>query len=464
MKKQGERLVGCRVEVQWPYSDGSSKCLLGVIAEARPAKAKKGSSFRYRLQLDNQTQFQDGEGIQEVWTRLAHLTHKILDEPSSASKNTKAEKKAEKKALEEKEKSERKADKLRLKEEKAAKKAAKLEKSAKKEKDKKDKTKRKRSDSDDSIIVAKSKKKSKRGEVGEEPASKAEPKRQRVEDVDSRGKKKDMKTPTTLSTLVAPVATVDLNQNSGPIDPALLAESKQSLFDRLSRPKAKWQEVVGVIEALEQGDSFLGGRDFTKMISTCAKVGLFNKAEALLDVMATRSIPPAGFHYSAAINALSRGKQWERAVALLDRMANEGVSPNLFCMNAAISACEKGMQWEKAVELLESIPSRKSEGGKGGKGKGKGKGKGGKGGGKGGQGQGDDGRLWPDAISFNSAISACARWVHFPSHMLSALSPDPFLFSFLGAAVSSGSVQWPSSNRWRPNSASSPRRSRTVQR
>jgi pentatricopeptide repeat domain-containing protein 1 len=174
--------------------------------------------------------------------------------------------------------------------------------------------------------------------------------------------------------------------------------------------------VEALVDAIWRGGFALDDIDFTRLISACAKSGLPDKATGLLDSMqGSFGIVPTVFHFGAAMNSLSRAGEWRGAMALLLRMRESGVPPNAISLNAAITACERGGACDEALKLLDDMKTAwRKDGAKGaGGGAGNRGGKGGKGG-KGATGGHWDGNasglgVAPTTVSFNAAISACAR-------------------------------------------------------
>eukprot|EP00439_Symbiodinium_sp_Y106_P039243 s379_g4.t2 len=85
------------------------------------------------------------------------------------------------------------------------------------------------------------------------------------------------------------------------------------------------------------------------------------------------------FHYSAAVNACSRGKpnvNWPLALAILEDLEAATTTPNSVTLNSAISVCEKGGQWARALDLFEQLPGL---------------------------------QVTTDVVSFTGAINGCAR-------------------------------------------------------
>lgn len=148
----------------------------------------------------------------------------------------------------------------------------------------------------------------------------------------------------------------------------------------------------------------------------------------LMSDMRAEGLKPDCFTFSTAIAACGRAGQWERALSLLDEMGKqrEELRPSIFAINAAIAACARAAQWERALGLLYRMTTKTGElvGSRGffdedvaalrgttERGNEMG-GAGGVGGALRDRPQAADGAAaWPEAgaISFNSAMEACAK-------------------------------------------------------
>jgi pentatricopeptide repeat domain-containing protein 1 len=76
--------------------------------------------------------------------------------------------------------------------------------------------------------------------------------------------------------------------------------------------------------------------------------------------MQQRGIAPNVRSYTAAIDACSKGGQWQKALKLLTEMQLQGITPNEKTFTAAIDACSKGGQWQQAFELLREMSAKGS--------------------------------------------------------------------------------------------------------
>jgi pentatricopeptide repeat domain-containing protein 1 len=72
--------------------------------------------------------------------------------------------------------------------------------------------------------------------------------------------------------------------------------------------------------------------------------------------MQTKGLRPSTSSYTAAIDACSKGGQWQTAVALLRGMQQQrDVSVSAQAYTAATSSCSKSGHWGVAVQLLREM-------------------------------------------------------------------------------------------------------------
>eukprot|EP00953_Heterococcus_sp_UTEX-ZZ885_P003307 2313-Heterococcus_DN1.PRE.1 len=93
--------------------------------------------------------------------------------------------------------------------------------------------------------------------------------------------------------------------------------------------------------------------------------------------MVQHKITPSTVSYAAAINACSKGGQWQPAVDLLRELLQKGLKPDVTTYTATIDACSATGQWQQAVQLLREMQQQQ--------------------------------QLTPDVMAFNCAISACQK-------------------------------------------------------
>lgn len=134
---------------------------------------------------------------------------------------------------------------------------------------------------------------------------------------------------------------------------------------------------------------------FNAAIAACAAQGLWQQALSLLGEMkSAEGVRPDAYSFSSTITACAKARRWAVALRLLELMRLEKMRPGRVVLNAAIDACAEAGQWERSLDLL-----REMQGGKGTEGAGDGDG----------DGDGDSSAVWPDRVSFNSAMKACGN-------------------------------------------------------
>ena len=153
-------------------------------------------------------------------------------------------------------------------------------------------------------------------------------------------------------------------------------QSSAELVRRLKSSRARHERQRALAElAASPHHGQLTAHAYTVVIATAGRDNGWRDALRWLDIIAAEHSLDV-FHYSAAINACAKGRQWEQAMLLLDTMNKNGVPPDCVCFNGAISACARGGHWERALGLLDDM---KLKGHK------------------------------PNLISYSSAISACSK-------------------------------------------------------
>jgi pentatricopeptide repeat domain-containing protein 1 len=115
---------------------------------------------------------------------------------------------------------------------------------------------------------------------------------------------------------------------------------------------------------------------YTKLMSSCAKGGQWERSLNLMREMRSKGIEPDVVCFSAAINACAKARQIKEALVLFREMRVHGLRPDLISYNALIGACSKCGFYKGAIAAIEEM--RK------------------------------DG-MQPDVITYNAAISACAN-------------------------------------------------------
>ncbi|CAM9959516.1 unnamed protein product, partial [Ectocarpus sp. 8 AP-2014] len=92
----------------------------------------------------------------------------------------------------------------------------------------------------------------------------------------------------------------------------------------------------------------------------------------LMEEMRAEGVAPDVFTFTTAITACGKAGQWERALDLLEEMGGGGdgddrlrrrrtgvlIAPDVASINAAISACARAGQWESALGLLGRMAAR----------------------------------------------------------------------------------------------------------
>jgi pentatricopeptide repeat protein len=96
-------------------------------------------------------------------------------------------------------------------------------------------------------------------------------------------------------------------------------------------------------------------KSYTAAIDACSKGGQWQKAVELLHEMPQHRLKADVTCYNATIDACSKGGQWQKAVEVLREMQQQGLKPNAISYNATIDACSTCAQWQEAIKLLREM-------------------------------------------------------------------------------------------------------------
>eukprot|EP00439_Symbiodinium_sp_Y106_P024135 s722_g2.t4 len=94
---------------------------------------------------------------------------------------------------------------------------------------------------------------------------------------------------------------------------------------------------------------------YSATINALEKGGQWQLAVNLLDSMCEANLPADVITYNTTISACEKGGQWQLAMHLFDGMCKANLPADVITYNATISACEKGGQWQMATHLFDQM-------------------------------------------------------------------------------------------------------------
>ena len=113
--------------------------------------------------------------------------------------------------------------------------------------------------------------------------------------------------------------------------------SAEELVRRLKSSRSRHERQRALAElASSPNRGQLTVHAYTVVIATAGRDNGWRDALRWLDLMKQEGSILDVFHYSAAINACAKGRQWEQAMLLLDAMSKNDVPPDCVCFNGAI--------------------------------------------------------------------------------------------------------------------------------
>eukprot|EP00435_Cladocopium_sp_Y103_P067489 s105_g30.t1 len=145
------------------------------------------------------------------------------------------------------------------------------------------------------------------------------------------------------------------------------------------------------------------------IVKACASAKRWEVAVFLLHNAKQFAVEADVLTYTASISsfavALAMGQTWEVACALLHSMPQSSIQADTVCLNAALKACECSSVWDLGLALLAAFQLRS-----------------------------------PSVVTFNTAISACAKGREWQQDMvLAQVAADAASFN---AAIASAEKTW----------------------
>lgn len=179
----------------------------------------------------------------------------------------------------------------------------------------------------------------------------------------------------------------------------------------------RWDLAVAVLQWLRDTGQEVNAYHYSAAINACEKTKQWHTALRLLETMRSQGDPaPNSFCYSATIGACEKAGECTKAIEILDAMPSDGVTPNHFCYSAAIRACARARRWQQALQYLEEMRDKGAP---------------------------------PNVHSYTAAMSACHRCGHWERALgllgearAAGLSPDTIMYSSAISACDAAG-RWP---------------------
>eukprot|EP00953_Heterococcus_sp_UTEX-ZZ885_P021065 11765-Heterococcus_DN1.PRE.1 len=175
-------------------------------------------------------------------------------------------------------------------------------------------------------------------------------------------------------------ALIDAHSKSGQWQTALELLNEMKRQDASARTDSKREQLRSSNRCLQQkwavAESFrTSERDaaargapnvssYTAAIDACSKGEQWQIAEGLLHEMHQRAFMPNERTYTALIDAYSKSGLWQPAIELLREMKRQNVEPTIESYTAAVNACtvidaySKAGLWQQAIELLREMAQK----------------------------------------------------------------------------------------------------------
>ena len=120
-----------------------------------------------------------------------------------------------------------------------------------------------------------------------------------------------------------------------------------ALRDAVQRAKRDAGQLPGAVRSAEElmASTRLNGFGATFAINAFKMRGDLDGCLRVLSYLDRAGIPATQYHYSSAIAACARNKDWRMATDLLKEIERKGIVPHTSTYNSTITACEKGGRW-----------------------------------------------------------------------------------------------------------------------
>lgn len=86
-------------------------------------------------------------------------------------------------------------------------------------------------------------------------------------------------------------------------------------------------------------------------MDACSKGGQWQQACTLLVAMESAGFEPGTRAYNLVIAACARARRWREALRLLEQMIEAGVEADVISYGTAIAACERSRNWQASPPL-----------------------------------------------------------------------------------------------------------------
>lgn len=131
---------------------------------------------------------------------------------------------------------------------------------------------------------------------------------------------------------------------------------KQRLVSVLFDPGSNAQEVLEVVSALRKSGNVASCKEYTILINSLGKKGLWRSALTLLADMVALTLRPDRLAYSVALGVCHTSRQWQHGMQVISDMILDRLWPDVVACHAAIRLCMLAQHWEIALCLLKSMP------------------------------------------------------------------------------------------------------------
>ncbi|KGN54957.1 pentatricopeptide repeat-containing protein At3g59040 isoform X1 [Cucumis sativus] len=118
----------------------------------------------------------------------------------------------------------------------------------------------------------------------------------------------------------------------------------------------KWNLVSEILEWLRTQSWWnFSEMDFVMLITAYGKLGDFNRAEKVLNLMNKKGYAPNVVSHTALMEAYGRGRRYNNAEAIFRRMQSGGPEPSALTYQIMLKTFVEGSKFKEAEELFDSL-------------------------------------------------------------------------------------------------------------
>lgn len=124
-------------------------------------------------------------------------------------------------------------------------------------------------------------------------------------------------------------------------------------------PSTSWQTALNIYFEMRKAGIAPNLQSYGSLLHVCAQSGQVRIALSLLEEMRNRGLKPNAKVWGAALNVCAKAGDCHEATRLMSEMQRDGVNPNTRHLSSLLSALAKVGQDEMAMEILEGMQQSK---------------------------------------------------------------------------------------------------------